>query len=359
MKRLTFFLIAIIGIGLMSSCEKKEATPVLDMGQATPAGITEPASESQFILAEATADSIMTTFKWSATKYNLDDLEATKYSLQIDLADSNFVNARELVNTTETSFAITESEMNSIVMSMGLEADVAGMVEIRIYSFLNTETDVSELYSDRISMTITPYSGVVEFAKLWVPGDYQGWAPADAPNVFDFDGDGIYNGYIFFPEGGSFEFKFTSDPDWDHTNYGAGVEPGTLDIDAGAGNLIVPGPGGYHLEIDINNLTWNYGDAVENWGVIGEWLAWTDDIDMVYDPINQYLSVTVEDIPAAENQRFKFRANDAWDVNLGSLDPPDGVTLSPGGPDIPIPDGGTITFILRFTGPEPTYEIIK
>ncbi len=359
MKKLTLIFIVLVGLGLMFSCEKKEATPVLDFGQTIKSSITEPAGDSQFILTEVTADSLMTTFRWSATTYNLEDLEVTKYSLQVDMVDSNFVNVTELASTTETAYAITVGEMNSTLLAMGYESGVAAMVEFRVFSYLNNDTEVSYVYSDKISLTITPYESIVGFPMLYVPGDYQGWAPADAPNVFDFDGDGIYTGYVFFPEGGSFEFKFTSDPDWDHTNYGLGASEFEVDTDAGAGNLTVPGPGGYHLEIDINALTWNYGDGVENWGVIGEWLAWTDDIDMVYDPVNQYLSVTVEGIPAAENQRFKFRANDAWDINLGSVDPPDGVTLSYGGPDIPIPDGGTYTFILRFTTPEPTYEIIK
>jgi hypothetical protein len=358
MKKLTLIFIAIIGLGLMFSCEKKEATPVYDPGQNTPATITEPAAESQFVLTEETADSIMTTFRWSPASFNLDDLEAATYSIQVDYPDSNFVNAKELANTSELSYSITVLEMNKALINMGFEADVASDVEVRVLSFLPSNRDISEKASQMIKITVTPYITVVGYPMLWVPGDYQGWAPADAPNVFDFDGDGIYTGYIFFPEGGTYQFKFTSDPDWDHTNYGAGATPGTIDTDAGAGNLEVPGPGGYHLEIDVNNLTWNYGEGVENWGVIGEWLAWAEDINMEYDIENQYLSVTVENIPAAENQRFKFRANDAWDINLGANTPDDG-TLVPGGADIPIPDGGTYTFIMRWTTPVPTYEAIK
>jgi hypothetical protein len=358
MKKLALIFIAVIGIGLMFSCEKKEATPVYDQGQNAPATINEPAAESQYILTEETADSIMVTFKWTAASFNLDNLEAASYSIQVDLPDSNFVNAQELASTTETMYAITVGAMNNVLIKLGLEADVASDVEIRILSFLPSNRDISETTSHVIRITVTPYETIVGYSMLYVPGDYQGWAPADAPNVFDFDGDGIYTGYIFFPEGGTYEFKFTSDPDWEHTNYGAGAEPGTIDTDAGAGNLIVPGPGGYHLEIDINNLTWNFGDGPENWGVIGQWLNWEEDIDMEYDPVNQYLHVTVEDIPAAEDQRFKFRANDAWTINLGANDPDDG-TLSPSGADIPIPDGGTYTFIMRWTTPVPTYEAIK
>ncbi len=191
--------------------------------------------------------------------------------------------------------------------------------------------------------------------KLYVPGDYQGWDPSEAPMIYDFNGDAVYAGYISFPEGGTLEFKFTSAPSWDYTVYGYGGE-GMLDTDPGANNLSVPQSGGYRLEVDIENLTWSY--YPENWGVIGEWLGWAEDIDMEWDIETQELSVTAENIPAAENQRFKFRANDAWETNLGSIYPPDGETLVQDGSDIPIPEGGTITFILRFTTPMPTYELI-
>lgn len=358
MKKITYLIIALIGFSFLISCEKATQDPVLDMSKATKPAFTSPAAGTEFVLTQDLADSVLTEFKWSAVDYQLEGLQTPTYILQMDMADSNFVNKRELISTTETMFSITVGEMNDKLTSLGFVAGVADTVEFRVLSFLNTDTEYSQLYSQTIELVFTTFSGEVTFPKLYVPGDYQGWNPAAAPNVFDFDGDGVYTGYIYFPEGGTFQFKFTSDPDWEHTNYGLGATEFELSTDAAAGNLVVPGPGGYQLEIDINNLTWSYGTGVQNWGVIGEWLAWASDINMEYDVVNQYLSVTVADIPAAANQRFKFRANDGWDLNLGAKTPDDG-TLTPGGADIPIPDGGTITFILRFTTPEPTYEIIK
>jgi predicted ATP-dependent serine protease len=45
MKKLTLIFIAVVGLGLMFSCEKKEATPVYDPGQNTAATIMEPAAD--------------------------------------------------------------------------------------------------------------------------------------------------------------------------------------------------------------------------------------------------------------------------------------------------------------------------
>jgi len=78
---------------------------------------------------------------------------------------------------------------------------------------------------------------------------------------------------------------------------------------------------------------------------------------MEWDAENQYLSLTI-DVPDVADNRFKFRANDDWEVNLGAKDPDDG-TLEQGGADIPISEAGNYTFILNFNTAEPTYELIQ
>ena len=354
MKKIKYIFLLFLGLGVLFACKKPDAEPVLDMSQAVAPTFTAPVSGDVFVLDKALADSLLTSFMWNATKYNLTDLESTKYQLKMDLADSNFMNARNLISTTDTEFQVTVGELNQEVIALGATAYVPVNVEFRLYSYVNNDTEYSDLYSEVITLNITPYSDA--YPSLWVPGDYQGWDPATALQIYDFDDDSIYTGYIYFPEdAASFEFMFTSLPNLNGTNYGYGGE-GILDTVAGAGYLSVPAAGGYQIEVDVNNLTWTY--LAQSWGVIGEWLAWAEDIDLEWDMGNQYLFKTVEGIPAAENQRFKYRADDDWAVNLGANDPDDG-TLVQGGADIPIPQGGTITFILRFTTPEPTYEIIE
>lgn len=356
MKKIKYIFLLVLGLSVLFACKKEEKDPVLDMNQAAAPGMTAPGGGEVFVLDKELADSILTNFTWSAAKYNLSDLEATKYQLQMDFADSNFANSKNIYSGTELMYAVTHGDMNKELINMGAVADVPVDIEFRLYAFVNNETEYTDLYSGVTVLNFTPYADVVTYPSLWVPGDYQGWDPASAPQIFDFDGNGIYTGYIFFPEdAASFEFKFTSEPSWDGTNYGDGGE-GILDPDGGAGNLSVPEAGGYQIEVDINNLTWTY--TAQSWGVIGEWLEWAEDIDLEWDAENQYLFKTVENIPAAENQRFKFRANDAWDINLGANDPDDGFLVQ-GGADIPIPDGGTLTFILKFTTKLPSYEVLS
>ncbi|MCD4772950.1 MAG: SusE domain-containing protein [Bacteroidales bacterium] len=355
MKKTTLILITIIGLGLLYSCEKQLKDPVLDMSQAVEPTILAPENGSEFILLEENADSIFATFQWTAATYDLSDIESVKYIIYMDIADSSFNDMKEIGSTTETSFSLTVAEMNSKLLSLKLETGVARDIEFKVYAYINNETTYSDLYSTVFTFNATPYeSSSGDYPKLWVPGDYQGWSPADAPNIYSFNNDGIFTGYLYFPEGGTYEFKFTSDPDWDHTNYGVGADSLILDTDPGAGNLTVPGPGGYQVVVDINNLTWSY--TAENWGVIGEFTSWAEDIDMEWDAENNYLTLTY-DVPDATDNRFKFRANDSWDVNLGDNDPPDGFLVQ-GGVDIPIPAPGVYTFNLILDGPVPTYEFI-
>lgn len=107
-------------------------------------------------------------------------------------------------------------------------------------------------------MTYT-VEAVVSGPVLYVPGDYQGWAPDAAPTISDSDEDGVYTGTVTIPaDAASFEFKFTSQPDWNGTNYGAGDTEGTLSTAGDAGNLSVPEAGTYLFTVDITNLTWTY-----------------------------------------------------------------------------------------------------
>jgi starch-binding outer membrane protein SusE/F len=366
MKKITFLITAMIAMLIViSSCEKQEAEPIFDSSKTTAPAITEPAGDGNFMLIQDSADAVMTTFKWSATGYSLPDLGSPVYSLQIDMADSSFANAKELANTTETSFSITVGEMNSLLLSMGIEPDVESVVEVRIMSFLNSNAGVSTVYSSPVRFSVTAYSGVVEAASLWVPGNHQGWNPAEAPQIWDADGDNIFEGFVYFPEDGfDGEFKFTANPEWvDGENYGAGAEPGSLDNDSGAGNLIVPEFGGYYFTVDLNTLTWTY--EAQSWGVIGSGILagdWSEDVDIIPaagGPLN-VLETTIDVIapPDGSELRFKFRANDGWDLNYGADEGSN--VLVQGGPDIPMPDGpGNYTFIMNMSQPVFTYEFIK
>jgi hypothetical protein len=175
---------------------------------------------------------------------------------------------------------------------------------------------------------------------LWVPGDYQGWSPNTAPQLYSATGNGVHTGFIYWPAGGTFQFKLTSAADWNHTNYGTGG-PGKLSTTGD--NLTVPAAGFYLITADINGLTWSAA-ATPKWSVIGAAVGgWNagNDIELTYD----IPSKTWKGTMAMIADQMKFRANDDWGINLGDNNADK--SLEFGGANIVVPAAGTYDVVLN------------
>jgi starch-binding outer membrane protein SusE/F len=361
MKNLAIIIVLISGIVLFDACKKVETDPKIDFSSTSAPSITSPAEGADIILTEDMADEML-TFSWNAVSYSVPaELAYPTYSLMLVFAEGSFDDAVELASTVETTYEVTYASMNNTLVAMGVSPNTKTAMKLMVSASLKSYDDgkviaASVSDSPELSMSVTPYeTASVEYPKLWVPGAYQGWAPDQAPFVQSFEDDGIYTGYLYFQaDAESFEFKFTSEPSWDGTNYGQGENDGELSTDGGAGNLSVPGPGGYMVTVNTNDLTWTY--ELQEWGIIGEFNGWSEQVNMSWDTENRILTLTY-DVPAADNNRFKFRANDNWDINLGAIDPPDGSTLTWGGGDIPI-ESGNYTFHLDLNSKAYKYEVI-
>lgn len=182
---------------------------------------------------------------------------------------------------------------------------------------------------------------VKAYASLYVPGDYQGWNPSSAPSLASVNADGNYEGYVYIPNGGTYEFKLTSEPSWNGTNYGDG---GGGTLSTSGGNMKVTTGGYYKMNANTVSNTWSA--TATTWGLIGSFNGWSGDADMVYDASSNVWRGTIN-VPA--NGEFKFRANHLWDLNYGD-DGTDG-TLNEGGANIPISAGThTITLDLHNAG---------
>ena len=188
---------------------------------------------------------------------------------------------------------------------------------------------------------------VTDIQRLYVPGGYQKasgysdavWTPAAAPFILNTKADKIVKGYVYFASAS--DFKFTSDPDWGHTNYGLGSTAGTLSTDPSAGNLSVPSAGIYLLEVDLVNLT--YKATKMDWRLIGGAVGGWDDaheVDMVYNKTLKKLVATAD----LNQDNFKFRGNRDWGYNYGDNNA-DG-TLEPDGANIDIAAAGTYSVFL-------------
>jgi len=228
------------------------------------------------------------------------------------------------------------------------ENPVAAPLEFRVKAYLNDSVPV--IYSPVTSVTYTPYFIPIVYNKVYVPGDYQGWSPGN-PYLASLAGDSKYEGYINFTTTGG--YKITSDPDWNHTNWGAGTAAGSLSTTGG--NITIPGIGFYKVNVNTTDLT--ISTMLTTWSVIGDVTGpgynWTNDMVLTYNATTKVWSGTA-DLHAGS---FKFRANNAWSLAYGSTV---AGKLDPNGGNIPLPVAGNYTITLDFSVPPIyRYKLVK
>ena len=176
---------------------------------------------------------------------------------------------------------------------------------------------------------------------IWEAGVNNNWG-ADAQPLYCANQDGIYTGFFYAQDAdwsdGMGAFKFTGAfNDWGQGNYGTGSInddglSGTLIDDGGSGNVLAT-PGFYKAEVNLADMTYSL-TPITGIGLIGPAQAggWSDDTDLTYNPETRAFEGTLE-LAADE---FKFRANDAWDINWGgTLD-----NLTQDGPNLKIETAG-------------------
>lgn len=187
---------------------------------------------------------------------------------------------------------------------------------------------VSGPYMLTINLEEGTYSFQFAVENLWTPGNSNGWNQGNSQMLYTTDHVN-YMGYAYL----NGDFKFTSQPDWNGINYGNGGD-GKLSTDGGAGNL-AGGNGLYWLTVNLPALEWNAAQ-VTTIGLIGDATpnGWGASTALTPEQNGLIWKGTVTMNAGGE---FKFRANDAWDINLGgAMD-----NLTQGGANLGTPGAGT------------------
>ncbi|MDP2423822.1 MAG: hypothetical protein U1C46_05810 [Bacteroidales bacterium] len=145
---------------------------------------------------------------------------------------------------------------------------------------------------------------------------------------------------------GDFKFRAHS---WDY-NYGAAAGSNKLTHDGP--NIAIGVAADYYFVLDLSTPH-DYTYSADRWGLIGSATpgGWGEDTNMMWDPVTKSLKLTV-DLTVGD---IKFRANDAWDINLGGTPS----ALTPGGDNIPIALAGNYTIHLYLVGVGGYCTIVK
>lgn len=341
-----YILFSLLALLVFGSCEKDEFGPVLSFGD-KPA-ITSPAAGTSIVLTEENGAAAFPTITWSGAGFGFQ--AGVTYTAQIAAAGTNFAAPLTLgvVNALKLE-GLTNEKVNAQLLANEFVGEAPAQLEMRIAA--EVSDDVETVYSDPVAITITPYTVEIDYPKLQVPGNYQGWDPAkESTVIYSLKSDGKFEGYIYFSDPATM-YKYTNGPSWDE-NYGDTGGDGSLERN-GDDIAAKEGVGMYRLNVNLTALT--HTAVRTNWGVLGDATptGWDSDTDMVYDETSGTLKVTM-DLTAG---LIKFRANDGWDINLGDDDA--NGDLQYGGKDIAISEAGNYTIELILNQARYLYKLTK
>jgi starch-binding outer membrane protein SusE/F len=260
------------------------------------------------------------------------------------------------------SWTINYGPASSNELSGTLRFDDPGAISIAEPGNYTVTLDLSQTKTSGYTYTVMKNSDEVAPAKLWVPGEYQGWSPGTAPTIKALNAD-VFEGYVNItsPTG----YKFTSAPDWDHINYGDAGD-NNLTTDGLANGMGLSTAGVYKFNVNVTTLKYS-AVLINSIGMVGPATAggsdtgWGTSVPMTYDATNNVWTATIDLAPGA----LKFRANNEWTINYGPSDVNslEGVLLFDDPDAINITAAGNYTVTVDFSRAQApykyTYSVVK
>ena len=344
--KFTRYILSLLVIALgFASCDELDKTNAVD-GEDIRIPVLNPLGD---ISIKDSNKEEEVPFTWSAADFGYQAM--IDYGIHAVYTDENGEHDILLFSgINETSYATTKDVLNvkfcTAVEEGGLGIAEYATVTVGFYVTATIGTDYTVVRSaENITSKVTTAQAVVKAKGLYVPGSHQGWAPDAAQMIFESAETDVYIGYLDLntEDGSDAEFKFTSQPDWNGTNYGGSLD--AIDNDGGAGNLTTAS-GFYKAKLDLVNMKAEL-TKMETVGLMGSFNDWAEDLPMTYDWASKIYSAT---ITVEANGEFKIRFNGNWDYNFGG----DINDLTEGGGNIVIEEAGT--YLVKFFYNYETYK---
>lgn len=182
-----------------------------------------------------------------------------------------------------------------------------------------------------VNMLDLTYKFSYAFDYMYTPGPANGWGFEN--NMLLYTNDYInYQGFVYVQQ----EFKLTGQAGWSPLNWGT---PDGTSLTQDGPNITVDQDGLYWVTARLDELTFTK-TLISAIGMIGGFNGWGGDVELA--PSQDFRTwtgtVTVE-----EPTEWKFRMNNAWDINLGGS-----VTdLQPNGDNLSFDAAGTYQVTLN------------
>lgn len=310
---------------------------------------------SDILIAEDNLQSEI-TFSWSSVDYGY-PAEVT-YSLYANYQDVDY----QIGQSFSTSYTMTKENLNNYLVDskgMAVPEGATSTVFFYVVSNISAGNDLYAKRSNAIQMDITTIKSTAApwiRRPLYMPGNYQGWAPDKAPVLWETgENSNEYQGLVYFAlpaDATSVMFKFTPAPNWDN-DFG-----GSLDALVPKGSDIAIEPGLYWLTVTLTEAGDGgvvdakkvgainvIGSAVGGWDVANDFAL---EIGTTNDEINAQTWSGVYDNCAGGEFKFRLTGGDIadpWAINWGgTLE-----HLVMGGDNLTAPSG-KVRFSINFHG---------
>ena len=327
MKKLLYSILALAGV-VATSCTQEHVEV-----QYIPGNVVAPTlgAIEGCDLVDGGADIVVdyTAADFGVATANVHNLYVAKTE---DMADMKKASKAKFENGTIT---LAQADINVLALEFG-EAGASIDLFFAIVANLSTDKGAAvagtDVMSNVVKATFKSYVADVlpteKFDKVWVIGDYCGWAHDKTQFLFDYTSSGnVYSGIVDFNKDGASAaangFKLTGVAGWDDTcNWGlednttAEAEAASLQLITGGGSQDIKAYAKrfYGFEFDKTTLVLKKTWGADQIGIIGLNGDWETDIVMEYNPKWTRFYV---DIEATADTEMKFRADAGWDLNWG------------------------------------------
>lgn len=281
--------------------------------------ITAPASGTVLVLDRNQANNTATTITW--TDYSTYGVTVNYLVEVAPKGTSNFTTLGSVADL--KTLAVTHKAFNDAVLKVGLVANVAADVDIRVTATTASAGGTISKVSNVVTIKVTPY---IAFKNLYLVGDATaaGWNPNNS-NQAIFRDPATPTQFHYVGYFGTSMFKLIEvlgqwQPQWG-TN-----SAGTIDVNDGTGSdpgtFMVPSSGYYKFTMDMVTKTYTFAayDATSapfygQVSLIGAFNGWNADLDMNQSSFDPHLwYATNVTLPTGE---LKFRAEHSWTTNWG------------------------------------------
>ncbi|HCQ12478.1 SusE domain-containing protein [Flavobacterium sp.] len=280
-----------------------------------------PVNGAEYVLLPQNASSEVTTLVWNHADYT--QQTEVNYEVEVAKAGTDFAEIVSGGTTTDRFMVWTVEGLNNVALSAGLTPFTSEDVDIRIKASLGSAGELVS-YSNVVTLTLTPFTN--ELPKLYAIGNFLSasgyggnWSPAATLPALASSGFGEtdFEGYVYMNVPAP-EFKILPTNTSFDGDYGDdGTFSGAL-AQTGESNIALSASGYYRVQADTEALS--YSTTLTNWGIAGNATTngWDGMLPMTYNATTKKWSIIATlSTQAAPDNGLKFKANGAWDINLG------------------------------------------